>query len=79
MIYNAGLKTTRVSESSKSTTHTLQQTTKQLNKHVILELQSLKMVAYTYFLGLFAASVAIASPVPNPNEEFSLEARAGQV
>ncbi|KAI8278397.1 hypothetical protein K4K59_009234 [Colletotrichum sp. SAR11_240] len=37
------------------------------------------MVAYTYFLGLLAASVAIASPVPNPDEEFSLEARAGQV
>ncbi|KAF4822941.1 hypothetical protein CGCTS75_v010542 [Colletotrichum tropicale] len=32
------------------------------------------MVAYTYFLGLLAASVAIASPVPNPDEEFSLEA-----
>ncbi|UNI13284.1 hypothetical protein JDV02_000041 [Purpureocillium takamizusanense] len=37
------------------------------------------MVAYSYLLSLLAATAAVASPAPIPNDEFSLEARAGQI
>ncbi|KAJ3543940.1 hypothetical protein NM208_g3312 [Fusarium decemcellulare] len=37
------------------------------------------MVSYTYILTLLAATVALASPAPIPNDDSSLEARAGQV
>lgn len=37
------------------------------------------MVAYTYLLSLLAATAAIASPAPIPDNDFSLEPRAGQV
>ncbi|KND86394.1 hypothetical protein TOPH_08971 [Tolypocladium ophioglossoides CBS 100239] len=36
------------------------------------------MVAYAYLLTLLAATAAVASPAPVPNQDFSLAARAGQ-
>ncbi|KAL6852244.1 hypothetical protein ACO1O0_006785 [Amphichorda felina] len=37
------------------------------------------MVSPSYLLTLLAATVAVASPTPLPNEDYSLETRGGQV